>query len=269
MALYHNLSSSKGNFRGFCSSPFLLALSHPQLFVSPSPPFSSHLTFVQRLQEKRQGKKMQLQVGSPLAQLWERCHTGAFASQGGDSLATSCATGAQKLWFVLLQGQHSIQTHSAVANCKSAAKSAPLTSVTPVTEQLLVVFWVGFQGWFFFPPRKTVTCNYTAVQITAKAGIRKHRKAVTVYNGEIRFISELQNTEENTSHNRRPKRTDSEAVLLKKKILLPTTHVSTAMQHFIIKKSFPGTYSSKGVQVGEGFCRVDRSHVRRMCSTRS
>lgn len=34
-------------------------------------------------------------------------------------------------------------------------------------------------GVVFSPPGGTVTCNYTAVQITAKASIRKHRKAVT------------------------------------------------------------------------------------------
>lgn len=42
-------------------------------------------------------------------------------------------------------------THSATVNCNSAAKSAPLTSATPMKEQLLVVFWVGFQGGFFNP----------------------------------------------------------------------------------------------------------------------
>jgi len=119
---------------------------------------------------------MQLQVGSPLAQLWEHCHcdAGAPASQGG----TARPPAVPPQWLVLLQGQRSAQTHSAAVNWKPAAKSAPLASATPVKEQPLAVFWVGFQGWFF-TPRKTVTCNYTAVQITAKAGIRKHRKAVT------------------------------------------------------------------------------------------
>lgn len=83
------------------------------------------------------------------------------------------------------------------------------------------------------------------------------------------FISKLQNTEKKTLLNIREKRTDCEVLFKKKKILLPTTHISREEQHFITKKSFPRTYSSKGVQVGEGFCRVDRPHVRRMCSTRS
>lgn len=80
------------------------------------------------------------------------------------------------------------------------------------------------------------------------------------------LISKLQNTEKKLLNIR--ERIDCEGVLLKNiYILLPTTHISSEVQHFITKKSFPRTYSSEGVQVGEGFCRVDRPHVRRMCST--
>lgn len=81
MALYHNFSSSKGNLRGFCSSPFLLALSHPLLFVCPFPPFSSHSTFVQRMQEKR-GKKIVAAGMKPLSPAlgalshWSNCIPG-------------------------------------------------------------------------------------------------------------------------------------------------------------------------------------------------
>lgn len=50
----------------------------------------------------------------------------------------------------LLQGQSSIQTHSAAVNFKWIAKSALLTSAPPMKEQLLVVFWVVV----FFPPKK-------------------------------------------------------------------------------------------------------------------
>lgn len=79
-----------------------------------------------------------------------------------------------------------VSRHSAAAHCK------PTASAAPAQEQLLVVFQAAFQGWFFFP-RKTLTCNYAAVQITGRAGTRKHRKAVTVYNGETHSISATQN----------------------------------------------------------------------------
>lgn len=66
-----------------------------------------------------------------------------------------------------------------------------------------------------------MTCNYTAIQITAKTGIGKCRKAVTSCILEKCFISKLQNTEKKkTLLNIREKRTDCE-VLFKKKSCFP------------------------------------------------
>lgn len=78
-----------------------------------------------------------------------------------------------------------MQTPSAAAHCPTHLDCSSTETTAGCIQGSIsgVVFSLG----------KTLTCNYAAVQITEKAGIRKHRKAVAVYNGEIQSISPLQN----------------------------------------------------------------------------
>lgn len=136
--MYHNFSISKGDLGDFCSSPFLSTLFHP--------PLSFELTFVQRLQEEREGKKKT-----------RGCCFGSTVIRSvripgwGQSGHQPCHQSTEVM-APFLQSQCSIQTHSAAVNFKAAAKTALLTSATPMKEQLLVVFWVEFQGCLFFSP---------------------------------------------------------------------------------------------------------------------
>lgn len=146
-----------------------------------------------------------------------------------------------------------------------------METVTPLKEQ--------FQG-YYFPPRKAVTCIYTAVQTTAKVGIKKHRKATTqcivvryTLSQDFKVLKKILNItsgqKENKQTTQKQQQQNKKIKAHKKNLASHNPHISTAIQHFIIKKSFPGTYCSKSIQVGEGFCRINRSHVRRMCSARS
>lgn len=66
------------------------------------------------------------------------------------------------------------------------------------------------------------------------------------------FISKLQNTEKKPLLNIREKRTDCE-VLFKKKILLPTTHISREEQHFITKNPSQGLTVARVYKLGKVF----------------
>lgn len=87
MALYHNLSCTKSNLGRRAENSFLWALSYPNLFflhILLSHPFK-HLC-------KKRTKTLQLQVETPLCQLWERCQ---------------CHTGVGTAWPPALAPQHS------------------------------------------------------------------------------------------------------------------------------------------------------------------
>lgn len=67
------------------------------------------------------------------------------------------------------------------------------------------------------------------------------------------FISKLQNTEKKTLLNIREKRTDCEVLFKKKKILLPTTHISSEEQHFITKNPSQGLTVARVYKLGKVF----------------
>lgn len=98
-----------------------------------------------------------------------------------------------------------------------------------------------------------MTCNYTAIQITAKTGIGKCRKAVTSCILERNALSQnFKILKKKPLLNIREKRTDCE-VLFKKKILLPTTHISREEQHFITKNPSQGLTVARVYKLGKVF----------------
>lgn len=171
MALYHNLSCSKSNLGRRAENSFLWALSHPSLLFLHtllSHPFK-HLC--SGCTKKRRAKNCSCRWRLPYATLGALpvspgAGTARLPPRHGDG-SSHCRASTVSGALSSCTLQPDCRDSPADSGCSSHGTAAAL-------------LWAALQGWLF-SPRKTLTCNYAAVQITAKAGIRQHRKAVTVY----------------------------------------------------------------------------------------